>query len=189
MIIENNVSNEIIINKSKFITFLYKVKSEDEINNYLTYLKKEYKDATHICYAYILNEKMKCSDDGEPSKTAGVPILEVLRKNQLNYIVCFVIRYFGGIKLGSGGLIRAYANSSSLCLKKTKIIKLEKLLKIKIVISYEKNKSFLKIINEENILEKNFDTGITYIILISEKRKELLDSLNFSYEVLDENYF
>ncbi len=189
MIIENNVSNEIIINKSKFITFLYKVKSETEINNYLTYFKKKYNDATHICYAYILNEKMKCSDDGEPSKTAGLPILEVLRKNKLNYIVCFVIRYFGGIKLGSGGLIRAYANSTKLCLKKTKIIKLEKLLKIKIIIPYEKNKTFLKIINEENILEKNFDTKITYIILISEKRKELLDSLNFFYKVLDENYF
>ena len=125
MIIENNVFNELQINKSKFLTYIYKIKDQDEFFYYLQELKKEYKDATHICYAYILDNTTKFFDDAEPSGTAGLPILDVLKKNNLNHVVCFVIRYFGGIKLGSGGLIRAYSNSTSLCLKKTDIIKLE----------------------------------------------------------------
>ena len=122
--IENNLDNTIIIKKSKFITKLYKINNINEINNILYNLKKEYKDATHVCYAYILNEIEKCSDDGEPNKTAGLPILNVLKKNQLNYILAVVIRYFGGIKLGAGGLVRAYSNSivESLNLAKKRII-------------------------------------------------------------------
>ena len=84
MIIENNCINELIINKSRFITYLYKVHSKEDINNYLINLKKEYKDATHICYAYILDNNIKFDDDNEPSGTAGLPILEVLKKN--NYL-------------------------------------------------------------------------------------------------------
>jgi len=189
MIIQDNVKNEIIINKSKFITYLYKVKSETEVNDYLNYLKKEYKDATHICYAYILPDKEKYSDDNEPTGTAGIPILDVLKKNNLNYIVCFVIRYFGGIKLGSGGLVRAYSNSCSLALKETNMKKLEKLFKVKLVIDYKDKKNLEILINDDNILEKEFSLKITYTILISEDIKEKLDTFNIKYQVLDDNYF
>lgn len=189
MIIDKNVINEIIINKSKFITYLYKVKTEDEINNYLNNLKKEYKDATHICYAYILPSKEKYDDNNEPTGTAGIPILDVLKKNNLNYIVCFVIRYFGGIKLGSGGLVRAYSNSCSLALKETNIKNFEKLFKIKLEIDYKDNKIIENLVDNNNVLDKEFNLKITYTILINEDKKEKLDSLNIDYQVLDDNYF
>lgn len=189
MIIENNVKNEIVINKSRFITYLYKVKTKEEIINYLNELKKEYKDATHICYAYILDNLIKYNDDNEPSGTSGLPILEVLKKNNLNYIVCFVIRYFGGIKLGSGGLIRAYSNSCSLCLKKTNIIDLKKLYKIKLTISYQDNKLIEKLINEKNIIEKEFNDNIIYTVLIDQDTKDIIDTYNLDYLIIDDNYF
>lgn len=187
MIIENNVINEIIINKSKFITYLYKVNNKEEINNYLDKLKKEYKDATHICYAYIINNEIKYNDDNEPTGTAGIPILEVLKKNNLNYIVCFVIRYFGGIKLGSGGLVRAYSNSCSNALKLTNIIEYKKLYKIKLNISYTDNNILEKIINEKNILEKNFNDNINYILLVDEETLDIINSYKFIYEIEKES--
>lgn len=103
------------INKSKFITFAYPINNESECKEILSSLNKEYNDATHICFAYILFSPQieKCSDNGEPSGTAGKPILEVLKKRNLNNILCVVIRYFGGKKLGAGGLIRAYTNSAN----------------------------------------------------------------------------
>lgn len=187
--IKENVSNELIINKSRFITYLYKVRSKDEINHYYEILKKEYKDATHICYAYILNQEMKYNDDFEPTGTAGLPILEVLKKNSLNYIVCFVIRYFGGIKLGSGGLIRAYSNSCSLCLYKTNIIKLEKQFKIKVKTTYQTLKNLNTIINDSHILNKEFTDMISYTLLINQEIKDKLDLYNIKYEILESYYF
>lgn len=189
MIIENDIINEIIINKSKFITYLYKVKSIDEVNKYLNKLKEKYKDATHICYAYIIDNNQRFNDDFEPSGTAGMPILEVLKKNNLNYIACFVIRYFGGIKLGAGGLVRAYSNSCSQALKMTKLEKSQKKYKIKLTISYTDNNIFEKIITNKNILESSFQDNITYIILATELEKEKLDSSNFKYEIIEETNF
>ena len=109
--------NEIIIKKSKFITKLYEIKDVNEINPIIDNLKKEYKKATHICYAYIINGQEKAVDDGEPSGTAGRPILNVLQKKKLNEIMVVVIRYFGGVKLGAGGLVRAYTKSTSEVIK------------------------------------------------------------------------
>ena len=94
-----------------------KINNIDEIKNKLERIKKTYKDATHYCYAYIIDGKEKCSDNGEPSGTAGIPILNVLKQNNLTNIICIVIRYFGGIKLGAGGLVRAYTKSVVECLK------------------------------------------------------------------------
>ena len=111
--IKNNIENTYIIKKSKFLTKLYKVNSIKEIDDILNNLKSEYSDSTHICYAYIINSKEKCFDDGEPSGTAGMPILNILKKNNISNILAVVIRYFGGIKLGAGGLTRAYSNSVS----------------------------------------------------------------------------
>lgn len=187
--IKENVNNEIIINKSRFITYLYKVRDKEEINNYYEKLKKEYKDATHICYAYILNNEMKYHDDSEPSGTAGLPILEVLKKNNLSYIICFVIRYFGGIKLGSGGLVRAYSNSCSQCLLKTTITPFEKNYKIKLEIDYQTNKLLNSIIDDNNILEKEFTDKIFYLLLINQEIKDKFDDLKIQYEILDNNYF
>lgn len=112
------IENEIIIKKSKFITKLYEIDNTNCINEIIDDLKKEYKKATHICYAYIVNGQEKAVDDGEPSGTAGRPILNVLQKRKENNKLIVVIRYFGGIKLGAGGLVRAYTKSASEILKK-----------------------------------------------------------------------
>lgn len=116
--------NEIVINKSIFITTLFRVNSIDEVNNYLQITRKKYYDATHNCYAYILGQKseiQKASDDGEPQKTAGMPMLDVLKKRQMTNILAITTRYFGGILLGAGGLIRAYSSSVSEALNKMDI--------------------------------------------------------------------
>ena len=109
--IKENIINEIVIQKSRFITCLYKINNKDEVNKHLDKIKDDYPFATHYCYAYRLDNIEKCSDDGEPKGTAGTPILHVLQMNNLTNILCVVIRYFGGIKLGAGGLVRAYTNS------------------------------------------------------------------------------
>ena len=117
--IHDIVEAEIIIDKSRFITTLYPVKNVDEVNDLLSKIRKKYYDATHNCYAYIMDNGniQKCSDDGEPSKTAGYPMLDVLKKNDITDILAVTTRYFGGIKLGAGGLVRAYSSSVSNALK------------------------------------------------------------------------
>lgn len=111
------MESELIIKKSKFYGYCFEVKTEEEIKTILEKLKKENKKATHICYAYSLSSngvlKEKFCDDNEPNGTAGRPILEVIKKKNLTNIVVFVVRYFGGIKLGAGGLIRAYTKTTS----------------------------------------------------------------------------
>ena len=96
--------NEIVIEKSRFICSLKKVKSEEEAQEFIKAVKKEFWDATHNCSAYLVDDlAQRSSDDGEPSGTAGIPMLEVLRKNNLTGTAAVVTRYFGGIKLGAGG--------------------------------------------------------------------------------------
>ena len=109
--IKENIENTIIINKSKFITYIIKINNEEEALNNLKLLKEKYKDATHHCYSYITGNTKRFNDDGEPGGTAGMPILNVLENNDLTNILCVVIRYFGCIKLGAGGLVRDYTKS------------------------------------------------------------------------------
>lgn len=112
--IAKDYEHEIVIEKSKFICTLKKVDSEEEAQEFIKAMKKKYWNATHNCSAYIIGTKglaERSNDDGEPSGTAGLPMLEVLRKNELHDVVAVVTRYFGGIKLGAGGLVRAYTNS------------------------------------------------------------------------------
>ena len=104
------------IKKSKFYSYLYNVNSANDVAKTLENLKKEHKKATHICYAYKIVdgvEIVKFSDDGEPSGTAGRPILNVIEKKNLKNVLICVVRYFGGIKLGAGGLVRAYSKCAS----------------------------------------------------------------------------
>lgn len=116
--IEKECTNIYVINKSKFISFAYPVDCEEECKNLISLCKSKYKDATHVCYAYLLASPRveKCSDDGEPSGTAGKPILELIKKKKIQNILIIVVRYFGGKKLGAGGLIRAYTTSANLVL-------------------------------------------------------------------------
>ena len=109
---------EEIIKKSKFISYYYEVNNLDEINKILDELKKEHKKARHIPYAYKIDQLVKKTDDKEPGGTAGMPIYNVIERNNLNNVLIVVVRYFGGIKLGAGGLLRAYASGANNVTKK-----------------------------------------------------------------------
>jgi uncharacterized YigZ family protein len=117
--------NEIVIEKSRFICYVQRATTEEEAVQFIQEIKKKHWDATHNCSAYLIGEHdqfQKANDDGEPSGTAGVPMLEVLKKKGLKDTVVVVTRYFGGIKLGAGGLVRAYSKSVSEGLKATGIV-------------------------------------------------------------------
>lgn len=165
--IQNNVENIIEIKKSKFITKLYRINNLEEINLILDKIHHNYKDATHICYGYVVNSFEKCSDNGEPSGTAGLPILNVLKKNNLTNILAVVIRYFGGIKLGAGGLVRAYANSVVDALKLTKNIELIEGYLIELEFNYEQLKLVDYILNDKKIIKKEYNHNIIYKFYLS----------------------
>lgn len=175
--IDKNIDNIIVLKKSKFITKLYKISSVEEINNILNNIKSEYQDATHICYGYILNEMEKCFDDGEPSKTAGIPILNVLKKNNLSNVLAIVIRYFGGIKLGAGGLLRAYSNSVIEALKKTNIVELIEGYLVELEFKHDQIKLVDYLLIGKEIINKNYDNNVTYSFYLSK------DELNFVSEL------
>ena len=174
--------NTIIINKSKFIALTYHLDNLNEINNLLDKVKKEYKDATHYCYAYILDNSEKCFDDGEPSGTAGLPILNVLKKENLNHVLCIVVRYFGGIKLGASGLIRAYSKATKEAIIKRKF---NEGYLIKININYNDIKQLEYQLNNSLIIQKNFDKKPYYLVKV---KKENLTKLNYKYEIIEKIY-
>ena len=175
--IKDNVENTLIINKSKFITKLFFINTIDEIDNILNDIKNNYKDSTHICYAYILDNYSKCYDDKEPNGTAGLPILNVLKKNNLEHILAVVIRYFGGIKLGASGLTRAYSNSIIETLKLTDIINLKEAYLVEIEFSYDNLKLLDYILKDKNIIDKSFNDTITYKFYLD------INELNFIPEL------
>lgn len=186
--IKNDVMNEIVIKNSRFICFLKYVDNEEKILEYLKEFSLKYKDATHITYAYRLSNKQKYFDDGEPGGTAGAPIMEVLLKNDLVNVLAVVIRYFGGVKLGAGGLIRAYSKAT------------REALKISIIEDYvlynyyeiSSNYNDLKLLNSLTknleIIEKNFSEEIVYKIKIEKDKdntKELFRSTNIKIKKLE----
>lgn len=181
--IKNNVSNEIIIKKSKFITFLFRVDSEEDTKLYLNDLNNKYNDATHICYAYIIDGIKRFNDDGEPSKTAGMPILNVLENKNLDHILCCVVRYFGGVKLGASGLVRAYGNSCIEAIDNGNIINLVLGKEVEITFLYDKTKLIDNILKDSIIIDKKYDSNVYYRFRIS------LDNYNIKYNDLISNCF
>ncbi|MCI9585601.1 MAG: YigZ family protein [Bacilli bacterium] len=174
--IKNEVINEIIINKSRFITVLVNVNSKDEVNAFLDKYKGVYKDATHYCFAYVIGGYSKCDDDGEPSGTAGMPILNVLQNNDLTNVLCIVIRYFGGIKLGAGGLVRAYSKSASECISNTEVVSLVSGFDMMIEFEYENIKQIDYILKDIDVVKK-FDGSIIYCFKISEEDYLKVDNI------------
>ena len=156
---------------------MVEIKDQKEIEKYLENAKITYPDATHYCYAYILDQTRKESDDGEPAGTAGIPILQVLEKQELNHVLCIVIRYFGKIKLGAGGLVRAYTKSAATCIK-DHIITLTEGYSISISFSYELLKKVDYLLSSSTISEKTFHTKITYQAIIAKEILEILKGTN-----------
>ena len=181
----NNSENIIIINKSKFITNIFYINNLNDINIYLNKIKEKYTDATHHCYAYIINNTKRFNDDGEPNGTAGMPILDCLEKNKLNHTLCIVTRYFGGIKLGAGGLVRAYSNSISNALKNSKFFKLKDGYKIKITFEYNNSKQIDNLVKDYEITKKEYGKVITYELLITNDFLNKLNKSNIKYEIIN----
>lgn len=182
--IKNDSIKEIIIKNSKFITLLYKVYSLEDIKNTLVNVKTLFPNATHYCYAYILNNEKKSSDDGEPSGTAGTPILNILESNNLNYILAVVIRYFGGIKLGSSGLIRAYSRSVKEAIKENILTKLIEGINVNITFSWSNIKQIDYLLKDQLINKKEYLDNITYNISIPINILDTLKNYLISYEII-----
>jgi uncharacterized YigZ family protein len=189
-LIQSDISNEIVINKSRFICHLIKINSELDVEDKINELKKEYKDATHYCYAYITGNVKRFNDDKEPSGTAGMPILNVLENNNLNNVLCVVIRYFGGIKLGAGGLVRAYTKAVVKCLEKCTLKEMIEGYLIEIEFNYNNVKEIDYLLKDKNIIKKEFLDNIIYQFEISKKdyelNKKLLSNLCISNKIISE---
>lgn len=179
--------NTIIIEKSKFITYIKPCFSEDEYKDYLKQIKKKHYDATHVCSAFIGTNVKRSTDDGEPSGTAGIPIVSALEKANMINTCCLVVRYFGGIKLGTGGLIRAYSSSCSEALKVATIVEDVEFNKYELKLSYELANKIDYILNKEAInLNKEYDADVTFTYLSNDEKlidkiKEITSGIKPSY--------
>ncbi|MCH3958107.1 MAG: YigZ family protein [Selenomonas sp.] len=178
---ETNDSIETLyeIQKSKFITHICHVETEEAARAFIQSMKKRYFDARHNCSAWVLGEladKQKSNDDGEPGGTAGNPILEAIRKNGLTNIVVVVTRYFGGIKLGAGGLIRAYGHAAVLGLNEASILEMTPFQEVAITISYELLASVEHWIRQKEIrsTEPDYADQVTLHLLLPPSEQEQL---------------
>ena len=165
------------IKKSRFICHAKRVYSEEEARDFITAIKKEHYKATHNCSAFIIGERSeikRTSDDGEPSGTAGIPMLGVLENHNLTNVCVVVTRYFGGIKLGAGGLIRAYAGSVALAVKEIGIIEIKEQAGIAIQMSYTQYQEYSNFLKEHDLmeLETNFTEQVDTMIYVDEEEKE-----------------
>lgn len=201
--IRNNEVSEIEEKRSKFIASIFYVETIDEVENAIKQVKKKYHDAKHNCYAYIINEKgnilKRFSDDGEPSGTAGSPILNTIEKNNLYNVLIIVTRYFGGILLGTGGLVRAYTEAATKSIEKAGVVEQELGYEIEIAITYQDfeklkyycNKNNIDITNieyKENIICKIELTNDEMNKLLSDNRYENRGTNILKYNILKEKY-
>lgn len=173
---------EITIKNSKFIGIAIPIKSKEEIKENINILKEKYKNATHYCYAFNFINDKGVSDDGEPNKTAGIPILTVIKGEDLINILVVVIRYFGGIKLGPGGLIRAYSNAAKGAINKSKKIDLINGFEVSITFDYTNEKEVNYLLKNSIIKNKEYTDNCTYII---ETTKDILDNI---FNIVTINY-
>lgn len=186
--IKENSKYELIVKNSRFITLLYKVSSWGDALDILDKVREEYPDATHYCYGFIADEVERCSDDGEPSGTAGMPILKVLKANNLNYILGIVIRYFGGIKLGAAGLIRAYSKGVANAIKENQLKELVKGINLEITFNWENLKQIDYLLKDVKINEKIFLDSIKYNIDIPDDLLEIIINKVNSYKIIRDIY-
>lgn len=167
--IKTNDKYEEVIKYSKFISLIFRVYNKEEVYYYLDKVKKEYIAASHYCYGYIIDNDIKSSDDGEPSKTASIPILNQIKNNNLNYTLIIVVRYFGGVKLGVGPLTRAYAKVARSVIKEENIITLVKGYDIDITFDYNNIKDIDYILSNSKIISKEFNNNIKYNVYVDDK--------------------
>ena len=172
MYLKEETINTIMIEKSRFICYMKHVKTEEEYKEYLSSIRKKHHDATHVCSAFVCHNIQRSNDDGEPSGTAGAPILNVLNKNGLDEMCALVVRYFGGIKLGAGGLIRAYGNAVSECLKQAVLVEDLSYPKYSLRLPYDlanKIENYLR--NYTILIDTQYDSDVTFIFALDNTDK------------------
>lgn len=184
------------IKKSRFICHIKRVTTEDEARNFIQAVKKEHYKATHNCSAFILGERSemkRSSDDGEPSGTAGVPMLGVLENHQLTNVCAVVTRYFGGIKLGAGGLIRAYTGSVALAVKKIGIVHIKEQIGLKLTLSYSQYQELPNFLKAKHLQEQDtsFTEQVQTTIFVDKDDKdsvieELIELFNGKIDITDQ---
>jgi uncharacterized YigZ family protein len=172
---------------SKFLSFAFPVSNEDEIKEKLEFLRKKFHDARHHCYAYVLGkdkEVFRANDDGEPNHSAGDPILGQIRSNQLTNILIVVVRYFGGVKLGVGGLISAYKAAAAEAISNNVILEAIVKHQIKIQFDYLSMNDVMKIIKDYDleIISQQFDNDCKISLLV---REGLMDEVISKFEKLE----
>ena len=178
--------NEIIIKNSRFITLLISCFDDTDINKIFEEVKIKYPKATHYCYAYITKNYKKASYDGEPGGTAGMPMLNVLDKEGMINTLAITIRYFGGIKLGAGGLVRAYSKSVRDAIINADTIEIEEGYSVKVVVSYDEQKNLEYNLKDCEIINKEYLEDVTYTVLIPKDKIDILS--NYSYQIIKEEY-
>lgn len=177
---------EIEIKHSRFICYLYPITSEEEARQYIQQQRKEEWKARHHCSAFIINEHLQRSnDDGEPAGTAGLPILEALKQAEVEGVLAVVVRYFGGIKLGKGGLIRAYSQVTKAALAKAQFIRYEKQTKVHLRYAYKWIDSLQYYIEQQQLVSEETSYGseveqTIYVpnITLEEVRRHLLEKFS-----------
>ena len=184
------------IKKSRFICHIKRVTTEKEARNFIQAVKKEHYKATHNCSAFILGEQSeikRSSDDGEPSGTAGVPMLGVLKNHQLTNVCAVVTRYFGGIKLGAGGLIRAYAGNVALAIKEIGIVHIKEQLGLRIALSYSQYQELPNFLKANHLQEQDtsFTEQVQTTIFVDKNDKdsvieELIELFNGKVDITDQ---
>ena len=179
--IKENSSAEVVEKKSKFIANIFYVESREEAESLIKEVNKKYHDARHNCYAYrIVSEDgiiEKASDDGEPSGTAGGPMLNILSKNNLGNVLVIVTRYFGGILLGTGGLVKAYSSACALGLDKAGLIEKSIADVYKIEINYTDVDKFKYFAKNNNIIILKEEYLENVILEVAVKEKNILENI------------
>ena len=182
--VKEEISNTIVIDKSEFINVIIPIDNKDNVRDVLDDVKSRWKDATHYCYAYIIGDYKKSTDDNEPGGTAGVPMMEVLNTFELTDVIAITIRYFGGIKLGAGGLVRAYRKSilDNININKDKIINVTDGYLVELETTYDKQKEIEYIF--KRIVNKEYDQTVKYKLKLT---KEEYDNYKdkFDFTIID----
>ena len=185
--VTEQIENTIVIERSKFICSIKNVIDEDEAKAFIESVRKKHSLANHNCYAYIADDKglvQKFSDDGEPQGTAGLPMLDVLKNKRMFKTVVVVTRYFGGVKLGTGGLVRAYGGSVVECLQKAKIVNMQQAVFMSVTLDYELYSKFLKLLSGSNVclLNTEFANSVTVDFSVkNDYHKIFIDNLTETF--------
>lgn len=167
--------------KSEFIGYAKRIDTEDEAKEFINEIKAKHKQARHNCFAYVIGENMgiqRYSDDGEPQGTAGIPILEVMKKGEITDCVIVVTRYFGGVLLGTGGLTRAYKKGASIAIKSAEIVEKVHGLKISFKIEYDLLGKIQYVCNQRNwhLEDIKYEDNVTFTIISEKKLEPLIEN-------------